>query len=198
MGLPPHQRPGQEAPHVACSGNRTGGGGERVIPADLLAKLLVLAFVGLEHLLAIARHRGILAAQRLDFALQLGDLAGLALHPLEPLVLRVDLALVDRHPFLVDALAVHQGIGGDLGLIGGLQGLAGGLSGIEHPHGASDNRNPADAEEDHPLAALGLVIVDDRAGLIDRVLIVALGAIEVLGPALEKIHGAYLSAGTTT
>ncbi len=73
--------------------------------------MLVLTLISLEHLLPVARHRGIFTAQCLNLALQLRNLTGLRLDAFEALILRIDLAFVDGHPFLIDALAVHQGIG---------------------------------------------------------------------------------------
>ena len=82
-----------------------------IAPGDLLAQLLVLTLVSFQHLLTVACHRGIFTAQSLNLALQLRNLASLRFDALETLILRIDLTLVDGHPFLIDALAVHQGIG---------------------------------------------------------------------------------------
>ena len=79
--------------------------------------MLVLTLIGLEHLLPVARHRGIFTAQSLNLALQLRNLASLRFDALETLILGVNLTLVDGHPFLIDALSVHQGIGRNLGLV---------------------------------------------------------------------------------
>ena len=65
-------------------------------------------------------------------------------------------------------------------------------------HGRSHDRDTTEPEEQHPLPLLCLVIVDDRARFIDRIAAIGLGAIQILGLALEKIHEAYLPAGTTT
>ncbi len=65
-------------------------------------------------------------------------------------------------------------------------------------HGRSHDRDTTEPKKQHSLPLLCLVIVDDRARFIDRIAAIGLGAIQILGLALEKIHEAYLPAGTTT
>ena len=192
---PPRQRPERSR------GQRTRPKPARrasVPAARLLAELLVLAFERLEDTLAVSGHGGVLVAKGLDFALELLDLPALGFEALETLVLRIDLALVHRDPFLVDSLAIHEGIGRDHGLGPASGRLLDLVVGIEDVHGTENRDRAAKPEHEHLLALLRLRVLGDRATGIERVVLVHLGGIEILGFALEEIHDAYLPAGTTT
>ena len=170
----------------------------RIATARLLAQLLVLALVCLQDALTVAGHRGILVAQALDLRLQLHHLAGLRLDAFQALPLGVDLAFVHRDPFLVDALAVHESVGRDGGLGPVVHRLLDSVVRIEDVHCARDGDHPAQAEHQHLLPLLGLVVLRDRAARVERVMLVIFGGIEILGFTLQEIHSSYLPVGTTT
>ena len=72
------------------------------------------------------------------------------------------------------------------------------ISSSEDVHGTENRDRAAKPEHEHLLALLRLRVLGDRATGIERVVLVHLGGIEILGFALEEIHDAYLPAGTTT